>query len=192
MTAALRRRELARLCDAFDALPAEAPTCCEGWTAHDLAVHLWQLHHDPKAWVLEFVGGAAGERHRARQREGGDYADLVAELRMCTGPVACMLGDRFEGWRHAIGEYFVHRQDLIRANDLPPDEIDEPLAEALWLRAGVAARSLRAFPRGVILEHEDGRRQRIGFAPDRIVRGRPEELICWVYGRRADVEERRR
>ena len=38
------------LCQALAMVPAQAPTLCEGWSAHDLAVHLWILKHDPLGW----------------------------------------------------------------------------------------------------------------------------------------------
>lgn len=49
MTAALRDEQLSRCCDALAAVERDAPTLCEGWSAHDLALHLWVLKH-PLAW----------------------------------------------------------------------------------------------------------------------------------------------
>ncbi|MDO5052384.1 MAG: maleylpyruvate isomerase family mycothiol-dependent enzyme [Pseudoclavibacter sp.] len=186
--AALRDRQLDRLCDALAAVPAEAPTCCEGWSAHDLAVHLWQLHRDPLAWAL-LPAPRLSARRLERLRRTMPYRELIVRLRGLRGPVSCMMPmDALEGYRHALGEYFVHTQDVVRANGLPQIAADDALEEALWRRAGVASGLLR---RGCVLEHPDGRRRRSGLRPRRLVRGRPAELICWVYGRPAEVEVRR-
>lgn len=186
MSALLRDRQLTRLCDALDAVPAGAPSCCEGWTAHDLAVHLWQLHHDPIGWALLLPPlEAAANRRIARLRDAGNYRDLVAQLRHERGPVPCMMPfDALEGHRHALGEYFVHTQDIVRANGLEQDPVDDALAEALWRRAAQAAWQLRW---GWVLEHPDGRRTRTLGPVRGIVRGEPAELICWVHGRPAEV-----
>jgi hypothetical protein len=50
VTAYLRDRQLRRCCDALNQVSADAPTLCAGWSAHDLAIHLWTLKHDPLGW----------------------------------------------------------------------------------------------------------------------------------------------
>lgn len=47
MTSTPRGRELARSCDVLEAAPADAPTLCTGWTAYDIAAHVWIFEHDP-------------------------------------------------------------------------------------------------------------------------------------------------
>jgi len=187
-TADLRDRQLQRCCDVLAAAGPDAPTLCEGWTAHDLAIHLWQLKHDPLAWP-----GIAGpplshlSEHRADLvRRRWPYQTIIEQLREQTGPLPCMPLDRFRGDRHALGEYFIHTQDVARPNGIGQPALDEALQEALWLRCIAAARVLRRKqPRGLVLEHTDGRRHVIGRgARQTIVAGLPSELICWVYGRR--------
>ncbi len=98
--------------------------------------------------------------------------------------------DRFEGHRHALGEYFVHTQDVVRANGLEQDTPDPELEAALWLRVRVAARQLhrRSTP-GLVLQCPDGRSAHVtGRAPVTVVKGAPSELICWVFGREAVAE----
>lgn len=49
---ALRDAEQERCCDVLAQVPPDTPTLCEGWTAHDLAAHLWSLKQpDPRWWV---------------------------------------------------------------------------------------------------------------------------------------------
>lgn len=189
------------------AVEPEASTLCEGWTVHDLAIHLWTLNHDPISWpaagVRAFEPFAARRGIRIKQR--WSYPELVERLRAPRG-FACMPTDRWENHRHALGEYYVHTQDVARPNGVAQPTPDEELEEALWRRTATAARALFAdtylrWPGfagrpgfggrpGFVLRHPDGRQVRIGRAPSRTVTGKPSELIVWVYGRRtvAQVE----
>ncbi|MBC7760295.1 MAG: maleylpyruvate isomerase family mycothiol-dependent enzyme [Candidatus Saccharibacteria bacterium] len=197
MTAVLRDRQLRRCCDALDQVSDGAPTLCEGWSAHDLAIHLWTLKHDPLGWPgIAVPALAATARWRAdRIRRRWSYAELVARLRAGRGGVACMPFDRFEGHRHALGEYFVHTQDVVRANGLDQEEPSNELEDALWLRVQVAARQLHRRRRpGLVLETTDSRSAQVtGGTPGTFVTGPPSELLCWAYGREgvADVTIRR-
>ncbi|MDO5628963.1 MAG: maleylpyruvate isomerase family mycothiol-dependent enzyme [Mobilicoccus sp.] len=196
MTAALRDRAKARLCDAFAAVPGDAPTLCEGWDAHDLAVHLWVLKHDPLSWpgdVLPPYRRISRER-AARIKHRWSYGELVEQLRLDPGSILVMPTDALEGHRHALGEYVMHTLDVTRANGLPEQPSDPALDEALWRRVLVAARALHVISTpGLELRLPDGRSARIVPRwPGRrvVVTGTPTELMCWVYGRTdaADVE----
>jgi hypothetical protein len=91
----------------------------------------------------------------------------------------------------SLGGYFVHTQDVVRANGLDQEEPSNELKDELWLRVQVAARQLyRRRTLGLILETTDGRSAHItGGAPRTVVTGRPSEFMCWTYGREgvADV-----
>lgn len=193
LTIELRDRQLQRCCDALSAVDADAPTLCEGWTAHDLAIHLWAIKHDPLSWPGIAVPALAGTTATRADRIRGrwTYPELVARLRADSGRIACMPLDRFEGHRHALGEYYVHSQDVARPNGLRQEPPDEPLEDALWLRARKAARLLHSRPTpGLVLERERGVSVQVTRGdPALILRGKPTELLCWVYGRRsvADV-----
>lgn len=189
MTAALRDRQKDRLCSALAAVEPGAPTLCEGWDAHDLAVHLWVLKHDPASWpamVLPPLRRVADERAR-RIRDRWPYAELVDRLRAEPGEILCMPGDAREGHRHALGEYYVHTVDVTRANGLPEDEPDAALQEALWKRVRVAAPALRFLNSpGLVLRRPTGESARVGRPPARpgtVVTGEPTELMVWAYGR---------
>ncbi len=190
-----RDRQKDRLCDALESVEPTAPTLCEGWDAHDLAVHLWVLKHDAVSWPGAFLPPlAAVATRRARDiRARWRYDELVRRLRADAGSIACMPGDSLEGHRHALGEYFVHTLDVTRANDLPEATPDADLQDALWKRVQVAAPMLRwrSTP-GLILRRPDGASVRVGrpaWRPGPVVTGEPGELMCWVYGREraADV-----
>ncbi|WP_052466781.1 maleylpyruvate isomerase family mycothiol-dependent enzyme [Mobilicoccus massiliensis] len=194
MSRELRREALQAFCDALDAVAPDAPTLCEGWDAHDLAVHLWVITHDPLSWPGEFLPITPLRRltrRRARRlRTERPYSALVAALRAGSGAIACMPGDeRLEGCRHAIGEYFVHTQDIVRANGIEQRPPALELENALWRRLGVATPVLkwRDHP-GLLLTRPDGlTAQATRGRPRTRVSGSPSELMCWVYGRPADV-----
>ena len=108
MTADLRDRQFRQCCDALEQVSADAPTLCEGWAAHDLAIHLWTLKHDPLGWpgIVVPALAATTARRADRIRRRWSYVELVARLRAERGDMACMPFDRFGGHRHALGEYY--------------------------------------------------------------------------------------
>lgn len=187
--AALRDRQLQRCCDVLAAVEPAATTLCVGWSAHDLAIHLWLIKRDPTAWPGMVVPLLAPlTKHRGEVvRHRWAYEELLGRLRSTSGSIACMPLDGREDHRHALGEYYVHTQDVARPHQVDQSAPDDALQEALWLRSRTAARILRRrLPAGLVLEHPDGRRAVIGQAgPPITVSGAPSELICWVYGRRS-------
>ena len=48
------------------------------------------------------------------------YEDLIDQLRSESGAIACMPLDRWEDHRHALGEYYVHTQDVARPCEAGP------------------------------------------------------------------------
>ncbi|MCE1179227.1 MAG: maleylpyruvate isomerase family mycothiol-dependent enzyme [Micrococcales bacterium] len=186
MTAALRDRQLQRLCDAFEAAGPDAPTLCEGWDVHDLAVHIWQLGHDPLAWpgiaLRRLEPLTAWRTSRTRRRVG--FAELVDLLRSGSGALAAMPTDALEGHRHALGEYYMHTQDVVRANGIREPRPDEQLEAALWLRVQRATPILRGDLPGLVLRRPGGGHAQVVAGPRSVeVVGPASELIVWVYGR---------
>ncbi len=187
---ALRDRQLGHLCDALAAVDPDAPTLCAGWDAHDLAIHVWLIKRDPLSWPGLVVPSLARPRSR-RIRGRWAYAELIERLRAEPGAIACMPADRFEDGRHALGEYWIHTQDVARPNGVRQPPADDALRTALWMRVRRAAAQLHRRGRhGLVLELPDGARHRVADGSDTlIVRGEPTGLMCWVYGREtvADV-----
>lgn len=191
MSQALRSAALNRLCDALDSVAPTAPTLCEGWDAHDLAVHIWVLKHDPLSWPGLAVPSLAEYSHRrgARVRHRREYPELVQELRHGPAGFACIPGDALEGHRHAIGEYLIHANDVAAPNGVHLPPLDEAMQDALWKRLQPAALALHAFRApGLRARRPDGRQQMLTPGRPRTrISGTPEQLILWVYGRPADV-----
>lgn len=187
MPAALRNRQQQILCEVLRQVPPEAPTLCEGWDAHDLAVHLWLLKHEPLAWAGVAVPALAGVTTRRADavRRRWRYRQLVDRLANDPGGIACMPLDAQEGHRHALGEYWVHTQDVALPNNASQPAPSADLQDALWLRVQVAARFLqRRTHSGLVLERPDGRYAQVTSGePTTIVCGEPTQLMLWVYGR---------
>lgn len=185
--AARRDRQRDELCDALAAVPPDAPTSCGGWDAHDLAVHVWILGHDPWSWpgmARDRWASQAAARMR-RIKADRAYRRLIDDLRRGSGALACMPLDFVGCHRHALGEYFVHTRDVTRPNQLVESEPTLELETALWLRLRRAAPLLhRRQTPGLVLEWPGVGSRRVRREPPRlVVRGRPSELILWTYGR---------
>jgi len=194
MSTLLRDHHLHHLCDALAEVPATAPTLCDGWDAHDLAVHIWVIKHDPLSWPGIVIPALAGVTRRRAETVRGrwPYLALLARLRQDSGAIACMPFDGREDHRHALGEYYIHTEDIRRANTLPRRSLSTETEDALWLRARTAGGQL--WGRG-----QDATRFE---APDRMpfilgrgepatcVSGLPSEAILRIYGREgvADVQ----
>ena len=178
--------ERAHLCALFDELGPEAPTLCEGWRTTELAAHLWTREHrlDAGPGLLgrgPFAGYTARLEAKAARRP---YGDVVADLR--DGPPPQWFGR----WVPAadLHEWFVHHEDVRRADGRPPRE-DDVLDEALWTALERWGKLLTRKARvGVELVAHDGRRRRVKAGdPSVTLTGRPGELLLTLFGRDAAV-----
>ncbi|HZC27180.1 MAG TPA: TIGR03085 family metal-binding protein [Actinopolymorphaceae bacterium] len=186
--------ERAQLCDLLDQLGPQAPTLLDPWTTHDLAAHLVLREHDFLAAPGLVVPGAWGrfaERRRLASKETG-FADLVATVR--SGPP---LGFFRIGWVRRfpnLNEFFVHHEDVRRANGLGPRT--NPPAEDAALFRNVAraswflSRRLRGAGLDLLWAGTDNVIRARRRQPTARLRGLPGELLLFLFGRRdaADVE----
>ena len=181
---AIEREEL---CDLMHELGPEAATLLEPWTTRDLAAHLVLREHDYRAAPGLVIPGAWGrfaERHREALTRR-DYATLLMTIR--SGPPR---GFFRIGWVRRVAnlnEFFVHHEDVRRANGLDPRTNAAALDEALWRNVGSAAWLLARRLRGVGLELEwvgttRVRRARRG-TPTVRLSGLPGELLLYLFGR---------
>src|SRR4029077_17952490 len=111
-----------------------APTLLDGWTARDLAAHIGQRERDPIAGpclVLPGLFQRFAERRGARLAEHTEFGSLVARIR--SGPPPGLFR---VGWVRSfpnLNEFFVHPEDVRRANGLCPRSALTPALEAaLW------------------------------------------------------------
>jgi uncharacterized protein (TIGR03085 family) len=184
----LDARERQRLCDLMAELGPAAPTLLEPWTTLDLAAHLVVREHDLRAAPGLVVPGAWGrlaERHRQALART-DYAALLTTVR--SGPPR---GFFRVGWVRRgpnLNEFFVHHEDVRRANGLGPRTNDAAFDEALWRNVGSARWFLSRRLRGVGLELAWRGTSRVVRArrgePVARLTGPPGELLLYLFGRR--------
>lgn len=177
-------RERAELCARFSGLGPDAPTLCGGWTTFDLAVHLVVRERNPLSAPGIVLGGPferLTDWGMARERRRG-YDDVVARVR--SGPPLVPWGLPVVRSLLNLNEYFVHHEDVRRANGDGPrtdrPELEDALRPVVSRMAGVQLWRKKV---DVELVDEGGRSLgRRGDRPPRVV-GRPGELLLWLNGR---------
>ena len=186
--------ERARLSDLFDELGPQAPTLLEPWTTRDLAAHLVLRERDYLAGPGLVLPGAWGRLAERRRRALAlrDFAWLSAMIRSGPPPGFFRIG-----WVRRIAnlnEFFVHHEDVRRANDRGPRTHELRMEEALWRNVTRAPWFLARRLKGAGLElqwagTDKAVRARRGEPTARIA-GRPGEILLYLFGRKraADVE----
>lgn len=182
--------ERVQLCDLLDELGPSAPTLLEGWTTRDLAAHLVLRERDlVAAPFLVLPGGLQrfAEQRRARLARSHDFAWLVSRVRSGPPPGFFRIG-----WVRSfpnLNEFFVHHEDVRRANGLGPRPLAHDFDTALWRNVRRGSRYLSRRLRGTGLEvvwagteksFTVRRRE-----PIARVTGTPGELLLYLFGRRA-------
>lgn len=183
------RIERRALCDLFDDLGPDAATLLPGWTTATLAAHLLARDSRPDAVPGMVVPLAQGWTDRVQRGLAGSvpYPEIIERLRQ--GPPRLSAGRLPGGWRADLHEWFVHHEDVRRANGEGPrpDGVDQrTLDDGVWavlpLLGPLLARRVGAT---VVLVSEDGRRRRIRRGNGVVeVHGRPSELLLALFGRR--------
>ena len=171
----LDARERAELCDLFVAKGPDAPTLCEGWATLDLAAHLIVRETDPRAGLC-IMGGdrfASLETRLMDKARAQGYERIVERLR--GGPPAVPW--RLPGLRPLLNEaeWFIHHEDVRRANGEGPRTDRADLDASLWRNVHRTARFMlrRVKGTGVALEAPGLRRGLGPRHPQRADRGRP-------------------
>lgn len=193
MSFASREREL--LSKKFLEVGPGAPTLCTGWSAQDLACHLWVRERDPLSLPGMFAERLAHftdlRMERARTRLSFD--EMVGQIR--SGPPLRSLA------RHLkidevlnTMEFFIHHEDLRRAVDpsAGPRDLHEG-EEAIWKGAILfSKRLLWRCPVGVVLvrSDRDDCRERVkqGEGSGVSLKGEAGELGLYLFGRRANAD----
>jgi uncharacterized protein (TIGR03085 family) len=180
--------EREQLCVLMNELGPGAPTLLEPWTTHDLAAHLVIREHDYAAAPGLVVPGAWGRFAERRRKEliRTDYATLVATIR--SGPPGGFFRIPWVRRVPNLNEFFVHHEDVRRANSRAPRNNAAPLDDALWRNVRLAGWFLARRLRGVGLELDwVGTTQLVHVRrgkPIARVSGLPGELLLYLFGRR--------
>ncbi|MGE5135842.1 MAG: TIGR03085 family metal-binding protein [Gemmatimonadota bacterium] len=186
--------ERAQLCDLLGELGPDAPTLLAPWTARDLAAHLILRERDPLAGPGLVLPGAWGRLAERRQRALAlrDFGWLIATLRSGPPPGFFRIG-----WVRelaSLNEFFVHHEDVRRANGRAPRANEQALDEALWRNVRRAPWFLARRLRGAGLELQWAGTARTVQArrgePAARIAGPPGELLLYLFGRQdaAQVE----
>jgi uncharacterized protein (TIGR03085 family) len=184
--------ERAQLCDLLDELGPQAPTLLAPWTSRDIAAHLVLREHDHLAGpglVLPGAWGRLAER-RGKALALRDFAWLTATLRSGPPPGFFRLGWMRRGPN--LNEFFVHHEDVRRANGRDPRTNEHAMDEALWHNVTRARWFLTRRLRGAGLELQwagtaRAVRARRGKPVARIA-GPPGELLLYLFGRRSAAQ----
>ena len=135
------------------------PTLCEGWTAHDLAAHLWIRETDPVGAGGIVARPLAGllDRRMAETKARWPYAELVDKVRNGPARFSVFAIPGVDEGANTI-EYFVHHEDVRRARRRAAERratLPEDVEGWLWRRLKLLARAqFRRAKVGVVLERE--------------------------------------
>jgi len=186
--ASFARSERHQLCDLMLEVGPDAPTLCDGWNVIDLAAHLVVREHDVWAAPGIVVGGpfrSLLEQAMKRRRTQG-LERLVELIRDGAPRIYELLPAGAQ-----LSEYFIHHEDVRRANGRGPRtglaDLDEALARLL---RAAGARLLSRVETGVDVVWNGGVLYRHGSDPRAVLSGRPGELLLYLTGRgrAAEVE----
>jgi len=187
------RRERLALCDLFERLGPDAPTLCEGWTTRDLAAHLVVRDTHVLALPGEFLPPfhPITAHYEQRAVDGIEYPQLIDRLRH--GPPRFPLGLIDRGEFTSIHEYFVHHEDVRRANGLRARRLSRQLDTALWWRLRTfgpyLVRNLRGL--GVRVHTPDGRSAQLLLGRSGLeLTGAVGELFMFGFNRREGARVR--
>ena len=178
-------RQRALLCDVMSELGPLAPTKCEGWNVGDLAAHMWVREHRPAA--LPGIGSQRfadrTERIQIEALHLKGFEALVKELRS-PGWVMRPL-DRVV---NAV-EFFVHHEDVLRANGRSQQISERDQAQLLRTVRVLAFRAQRTWGGQLVLAPagSDVIRYGRGNRPVRLA-GLPSELLLFLTGRESGAE----
>jgi len=185
--AAAQREAFVAVCER---LGPDAPTLI-GWTTKELVAHCYVREHRPDAapGVLP-LGPLSAYTERvmkSAQRVHG-YDKLVEALRT---PPPWLRAEAVDDAVNTV-EFFVHTEDVRRANGMDPRPVDMGLEQWIWKRLRRQSRLMfRRVPAKVRLVPTVGEPVEVGKSGAMVeVRGRPTELLLLAYNRKdvADVE----
>jgi uncharacterized protein (TIGR03085 family) len=181
-------QERAELVGLFAALGPDAPTRCGEWTTADLAAHLYIRERRPDAAGGIVGGPLAGYTERAMRSVLRVHSNDHIVKRLAKGPPLPMrLVDELVN----LHEFFVHHEDVRRANGEGPRDLPADMEALLWAR-------LRRILRFSYRHVKDAQLEFVSSHGDRtVIRGRGAkvrisgpvgELFLYSFNRKDDAE----
>jgi uncharacterized protein (TIGR03085 family) len=184
--------ERAQLSDLLDELGPEAPTLLAPWTTRDMAAHLVLRERDSLAGPGLVLPGAWGRLAERRRRALAlrEFAWLVATLR--SGPPPGVFRSGWVRRLPSLNEFFVHHEDVRRANGRGPRTNEPAMDEALWRNVSRAPWFLARRLCGAGLELQwAGTAQTVRARrgePTALIAGPPGELLLYLFGRQGAAQ----
>jgi uncharacterized protein (TIGR03085 family) len=124
-------QERAELVGKFRALGPDAPTLCGEWTTAELAAHLYVRERRPDAAGGVVGGPLAGYTERTMRSVLRVHSfDHIVD-RLAAGPPLPM---RLIDEQLNLHEFFVHHEDVRRADGSGPRELPADMERLLWVR----------------------------------------------------------
>ena len=184
--------ERAQLSDLLGELGPEAPTLLAPWTTSDLAAHLILRERDYLAapgLVLPGAWGRMAERRQSALAQR-NFVWLITTLR--SGPPPGFFRIGWVRQLPSLNEFFVHHEDVRRANGRGPRTNEQAMDEALWRNVGRAPWFLARRLRGAGLELQWAGTARTIRAlrgePTARIAGPPGELLLYLFGRQGSAQ----
>lgn len=178
--------EREHLVEALRAAGPDAPTLCEGWTAHDLAAHLVARERRLDSGPGIMFAPLAGWTERVRRGYLRRPFDELLRLYAGGPPLGSVFALPGVDAAANLTEHFVHCEDVRRAApQWEPRDLDPGLPPALWSLLRKRGRMLfRAGASDLTLATPGGERAVLG-GEGVLLTGEPAELMLYAFGRTA-------
>jgi len=180
------RVERAALCELLDELGPDAPTLCGDWTTRDLVTHLFIRERRPLGapGILIAPLSELAERSGSAAEEKHTFEEMVEIIRG-GAPIWSLFG--VMDAQLNLSEYFVHHEDVRRAQDgWVPRVLESAEEDALWARVSSRLTPINSTaPVGVLMQRSDTgdvHRAQTGSTTVTVV-GLPGELLLFGFGR---------
>lgn len=185
------QKERERLAALLLKVGPDAPTLNEGWTTHDLAVHLLIREAKPAAAPGIFIDALSSVTDKETERQKArSYNEVVREW--AAGPPLWV--KPFDSAMNT-SEHFIHHEDVRRGGgEVKPREFSQAVNQELFALAKRFGKlTLRNVPVPVILTPPTfppatvGDKAGVAERGDKVLRvsGEPGELLLWASGRKA-------
>jgi uncharacterized protein (TIGR03085 family) len=185
------QQERQTLVGLLTALGPDAATACTGWTTADLAAHLYVRERRADAMPGVVLAGRLAshtDRVMASVLRVHSYDHIVG--RIAAGPPLALRP--FDETMNLF-EFFVHTEDVRRANGEGPRDLASELERAMWrrLRPMLRLSFRRARNMQIELVTEHGDRTVIGRGPTVRLFGPVGELVLYAFNRKGIAEVER-
>lgn len=174
--------------DSFEQVGPDAPTLCEGWNTRDLLTHLLVRERRPDAAAAIIVPYLRKRAARVSESVSAEpWEDMIKTFRGGP-PIWSLWAIPILGDKANLGEFFIHHEDIRRAQPEWAPRENEARDEAMWKSLKLMGRLLfRKSPVGVTLRSA-GRDDIVAKKGERGVTlvGLPSEITIHAFGRPLD------